>query len=92
MATSLREALSQRFNKDPEGFYRTIKAQKINLNPQQETSLRQGNWKAFGDDKSLEKIFNSKLLGALGISPKDYSKSQSGYSKGWKEGDTSGKW
>lgn len=94
MAT-LRQALSQRISKDPEGFYRAVKAQNISLNSQQETSLRQGNLKAFGDDSSLEKIFNTKVLGALNINPKDYSKSQqkqAGYSKDWKKGDDSGKW
>ncbi len=100
MAT-LRQALSQRINKDPEGFYKAVKAQNISLNQQQETSLRQGNLKAFGDDKNLEKLFNTKVLGALGINTKDISTSQSNSpqkmnksddSKKMNKGDDSGKW
>ncbi len=82
MAT-LRQVLSQRINKDPQAFYNAIKAQKINLNPQQETSLRQGNLKAFGNDKELEKLFNTKVLGALGINWNEYGKSQSDSSTKW---------
>lgn len=91
MAT-LRQALSQRINKDPEGFYKAVKAQNINLNQQQETSLRDGNLKAFGDDKNLEKLFNTKVLGALGINTKDITPSQSNYSEKSNKGDESGKW
>ncbi|MBX9586305.1 MAG: hypothetical protein K2X50_03515 [Gammaproteobacteria bacterium] len=92
MAT-LRQALSQRISKDPQGFYKAVKAQNINLNPQQETSLRDGNLKAFGDDKNLEKLFNTKVLGALGINTKDLSYNQKGSSsEKWNKGDESGKW
>ena len=82
MAT-LRQVLSQRINKDPQAFYNAIKSQNISLNPQQETSLRQGNLKAFGNDKELEKLFNTKVLGALGINMNEYGKSQSGSSSKW---------
>lgn len=75
MAT-LRETLTNSMKQNPKEFYKKVKAQNIGLSQSEDTSLQQGSFKAFTDQR-LEDRFNTKVLGALGINYKQSSQTQS---------------
>lgn len=63
----LRQKLTQRLSKDPQGVIRTLKSAGVKLSQQEEAGISRGSLDQFSDAQLGER-FNPKVLGMLGIS------------------------
>ncbi len=64
---SLRDQLAKYMGKDPSSRVQSIKSAGVNLSAEEEAEISQGKLDQFSDEQ-LEKRFNRKVLGSLGIS------------------------
>ena len=67
MATTLRQALTQRLSKNSEEVVKALKSSGMMLSKEEENSLMKGSLEGFSD-QALDKRFNAKVLGMLGMS------------------------
>lgn len=65
--SSLRKALTQRLSTNSEEVLKALKSSGVMLSKEEEAGLRKGNLQGF-TDQQLSQRFNSKVLGALGLS------------------------
>jgi hypothetical protein len=62
----LRQKITQRLSKDPQGVIRTLKTAGVKLSSAEEAGISKGSLDQFSDAQLGER-FNSKVLGMLGI-------------------------
>jgi hypothetical protein len=78
----LRQKITQRLSKDPQGVIRTLKTAGVKLSSAEEAGISKGSLDQFSDAQLGER-FNSKVLGMLGITGAESTeRSSQGQSQG----------
>lgn len=65
---TLRQVLARFFRDNPENALQILNSQGFSFTKEEESDFRNGNFDSFSDEQ-LNRRFNSKVLGALGIDP-----------------------
>lgn len=75
----LRQKISQRLSKDPQGVIRTLKSAGVKLSSAEEAGISRGSLDQFSDAQLGER-FSPKVLGMLGITGAESTSSPQGKS------------